>query len=371
MKYIPIKLVTLILIIGWSFSALANSEYKKKMIKEINLNGLWKFSIMNNTNWEQTNYNDSDWDELIVPRAWEGQGYNDYNGYGFYRKQIFIEEDLIENQLYLMLGYIDDVDEVYFNGELIGSTGSFPPHYKTAYDARRSYLIPASLIKAGQKNTIAVKVLDMGGLGGITKGDIGIYMQEFPIKPAIDLIGEWKFKIRNNPEYKFADYDDSEWDEIMVPGVWENQGYREFNGTAWYRKDFYYNGSLSDKKMVLLLGKVDDIEQVFLNGEWIGQTGHNSYFKTGRMGYNNYHLAERAYIFPAELLKDGKNVIAVKVIDGQGVGGIYDGRLELLLKPNLFNTGENEVKILETKRTSDGNKTGIKKDAVAGVQKTI
>lgn len=352
MKQITIKLLTLIFIISWSFSALANSEYQKKMIKEINLNGLWKFSIMNNTNWEQPNYNDSEWDELIVPKAWEGQGYNDYNGFGFYRKQVVIDESLMENQLYLMLGYIDDVDEVYFNGELIGSTGTFPPHYKTAYDARRSYLIPTSLIKTGQKNTIAVKVFDMSGLGGITKGDIGIYMQEFPIKPTIDLVGLWKFKIRNNPEYKFADYNDSEWDEIMVPGVWENQGYREFNGTAWYRKEFQFNGSSSDKKYVLLLGKVDDIDQVFLNGEWIGQTGHNNYFKTGRIVYNDYHLAERAYIFPAELLKKGKNVVAVKVIDGQGVGGIYDGPIGIITQTEFIQYWKKRSQNIRTQKDS-------------------
>ena len=309
---------------------MANKEYNKKMVKEINLSGHWKFTIINYSDWEKSSYNDSEWEELRVPGSWEEQGYNGYNGYGFYRKDVVIPEELIENQLFIMLGYVDDVDEVYFNGKVIGSTGSFPPRYRSGWDTNRSYLIPASLIKAGQKNTIAVKVFDMSGAGGITKGNLGIYIQEFPIKPKIDLVGEWKFKIRNDDDYRFAEYDDSRWDVIMAPGIWENQGYKEYNGTAWYRKEFEYDGSFDEEFLVFLAGKIDDVDQVFLNGEWIGQTGQNSYFKNGRAGYNNYHIAERGYIFPANKLKQGRNVISIMVIDGQGVGGIHDGPLGII-----------------------------------------
>lgn len=330
MKKIKFKILPIIFLFIGTLSSLANNDYNKKMVKEINLNGHWKFTIINYNNWEASNYDDSEWEELKVPGIWEDQGYNGYNGYGFYRKEVSIPEELVENQLFIMLGYIDDVDEVYFNGKMIGSTGSFPPRYQSGWQTNRSYLIPSSLIKKGQKNTIAVKVFDMTGAGGIAKGNIGIFMQEFPIKPDIDLVGEWKFKIRNDDEYRFPEYDDSNWDVIIAPGVWENQGYRDYNGTAWYRKEFDYDGSFNEEILVMLAGKIDDIDQIFLNGEWIGQTGENSYFKTGRAGHRNYHLAERGYIFPSDLLKKGKNVIAIMVIDGQGTGGFTDGPIGII-----------------------------------------
>lgn len=325
-----INTILTLVFLAFALAAMGSVEYNKKMIKEINLNGSWKFTIINYDNWETNGYNDSDWEEIRVPASWESQGYNGYNGYGYYRKEVVIPEELMDNQLFLILGYVDDVDEVYFNGRIIGATGSFPPKYRSGWDSNRAYLIPASLIRTGERNTIAVKVFDMTGVGGITKGNIGIYMQEYPIKPDIDLVGEWKFNIRNKEEYKQADYDDSRWSTIVAPGIWENQGYRDYNGTAWYRKEFVYDGSFDDEMLVMLAGKIDDVDQVFLNGEWIGQTGHNNYFKTGRIGNNNYHLAERGYLFPAHLLKRGKNVIAIKVIDGQGAGGISDGPLGII-----------------------------------------
>ncbi|MBN1819964.1 MAG: beta galactosidase jelly roll domain-containing protein [Prolixibacteraceae bacterium] len=318
-KIIIISIFTLI-----AFPVLG-SEYNKKLVKEVNLNGTWKFTIMHSNDWYEVNYDDSDWDRIEAPGDWERQGYNGYNGYGFYRKKVNINEDLNEFQMYLMLGYIDDVDEVYFNGELIGSTGSFPPQYNSAYNANRSYFIPQSVIRPGQENIIAVKVFDMGGEGGIVKGDLGIYTQEFPVKTEIDLVGLWKFTTRNNESFREADYDDSDWNEILVPGYWENQGYRNYDGSAWYRKEFTVKNTDFEDYMVLLLGKIDDIDMVFLNGTWIGQTGENEMFRFGDGISDSYCRSDRSYVFPSDLLKNGTNVIAIKVYDKYGEGGIYEG----------------------------------------------
>ena len=130
--------------------------------------------------------------------------------------------------------------------------------------------------------------------------------------------------------YRMPDYDDSQWDVIMAPGIWENQGYKDYNGSAWYRKEFEYNGQFDDEFLVFLAGKIDDVDQVFINGKWIGQTGHNSYFENGSVGYNNYHIAERGYVFPADKLKIGTNIVSIRVIDSGGVGGIHDGPLGII-----------------------------------------
>jgi hypothetical protein len=335
---IIIKYVIAVILISLAASSLAVSEYEKKMVKEVNLNGTWKFSIMQTEGWKNENFNDSGWDEIKAPGEWENQGYNGYNGYGFYRKKIEINKEFNENQMYLVLGYIDDVDEVYFNGVLIGSTGSFPPNYNTAYNAKRSYFIPESIIKPGKVNTIAIKVFDMTGVGGIVKGDLGIYTQEFPIKSDIDLVGQWKFTTRSNDDFKNPDYDDTNWDDIMVPGVWENQGYRNYDGCAWYRKQFQVKKGIAEEYMVMMAGKIDDIDQVFLNGTWIGQTGDDKDFLKNRQGNNeNFYKSERAYIFPSCLLKEGTNIVAIKVIDGQGEGGIYDGPVGIVKQSEFIN----------------------------------
>jgi sialate O-acetylesterase len=324
LKYLKIPIpVLLILIVLPSFGF---TGFEKKQVRAINLEGWWKFSIMHTNNWAELNFDDSDWDEIKVPGEWERQGYNGYNGYGFYRTKVRIDRETAESQMYLVLGYIDDVDEVYFNGELIGSTGSFPPNYNTAYNAKRTYFIPATIIKPDQENIIAVKVFDMTGEGGIVKGDIGIYTQEFPINPDVDLVGMWKFTTRNSKQFIEPEYDDSDWDEIMVPGIWEDQGYRNYDGTAWYRKEFSFDKKNEEEYMVMLAGLINDIDMVYLNGTWIGQTGEDEDFYSSHAGNGqDYYISERAYVFPSELLKNGINVVAIKVVDGQQTGGIYDG----------------------------------------------
>ena len=96
--------------------------------------------------------------------------------------------------LYLNMGYIDDVDEVYFNGHKIGSTGSFPPDYNTAFDAERIYYLPEDYINFGAANLIAVKVYDSEQQGGIVSGDIGLYGGKPSASFVLNLQTTWKFK---------------------------------------------------------------------------------------------------------------------------------------------------------------------------------
>lgn len=52
-----------------------------------------------------------------------------------------------------------------------------------------------------------------------------------------DLQGQWKFTVGDDKQWAAADFDDSQWDRIYVPSSWESQGYKGYNGYAWYRKD--------------------------------------------------------------------------------------------------------------------------------------
>lgn len=324
--------ILLLLIISFAFASMAsNNKVDKNMIREIDLNGLWKFAIIQYDGWEKSNFNDASWDKIEVPGNWESQGYNGYDGYGFYRKQVKITADQAKNQLFLNLGYIDDVDEVYFNGELIGSKGSFPPKFKAAFDAYRNYLIPKSLINKNGENSIAVKVFDLHGVGGIVKGDPGIFSKDYPLKTTINLEGLWKFSPQNHHDFSEREYNHSNWDDIMVPGFWETQGYKGLNGCVWYRKNFEVTDDFSEEKLVMLVGKIDDLDRVFLNGTWIGQTGDNKNIdRCGGAPDGHYYKSERAYVFPASLLKKGTNIIAIKVVDTHDYGGIYEGPIGII-----------------------------------------
>jgi sialate O-acetylesterase len=295
------------------------------------LKGSWLFSIGINEEWISPKFNDSGWESIIVPSPWEDQGFNGYNGYAFYRKKITIPSAYKGRMLYLNMGYIDDVDEVYLNGHKIGSTGSFPPDYNTAYNAERIYYIPEEYINFDASNLIAVKVFDSYDRGGIVSGELGLYGGKTTVNFDINLQGPWKFRPGDDLRRKESDFDDNLWDEIFVPAKWEDQKYRDYDGYAWYRKSFNLPGNVNDEKMVIMMGKIDDIDQVYINGIFVGSTG---YFPDKNRELSNTgqeYDAFRGYYLPAGLLKKGqKNVVAVRVLDTGGAGGIYEGPVGII-----------------------------------------
>jgi hypothetical protein len=295
------------------------------------LRGGWSFSIGINNDWISPKFNDSGWETIKVPSPWEDQGFNGYNGYAFYRKKISFSSSLKGRMLYLNMGYIDDVDEVYLNGRKIGSSGGFPPHFVTAYNAERIYYIPEEYINFDGMNVIAVKVYDSYEAGGIVGGEVGIYGGKSSISFDINLQSIWKFRPGDDIRRKEADFDDSLWDEILVPARWEDQGYRDYDGYAWYRKTFTYNGNAPDDRMVILMGKIDDIDQVYINGTLVGSTGTFPTKSNSNVFPGAEYNAFRGYYLPAGLLKKGqKYVIAVRVLDTGGTGGIYEGPVGII-----------------------------------------
>ena len=314
------KAMIFILLLG-TFSSIC-AETKKTLIKE--LDGDWKFQIGDNQAWANPNFDDSDWDRIKVPSPWEDKGYHGYDGYAWYRTKFSIEKISDDNDLYLSLGYIDDVAEIYLNGKIIGMSGSLPPTYKTAYDKNVWISIPHEILYESRNNLIAVRVFDSGGAGGIYSGDIGIYKIESPFELLIDLKGKWKFKTGDNQKWGETDYDDTNWDEIKVPSRWETQGYSAYDGFAWYRKEFNINKKFSDGEFVLVLGKIDDIDEVYLNGKLIGSTGDLIITPiTNKFNYEFQKL--RGYYISGNDLNKVENVIAVRVYDGFLDGGIYEG----------------------------------------------
>jgi sialate O-acetylesterase len=295
-----------------------------------NLTGRWQFSIGINDEWISPKFDDSKWESIHVPAPWEDEGFNGYNGYAFYRKTFEIPSAYKDRTLYLNMGYIDDVDEVYLNGHKIGASGSFPPNYNTAYNAERIYYIPTEDINFDGSNLIAVKVYDSYDQGGIVSGDIGLYGGKTSVNLDLNLQSLWKFKTGDDPQRKEADFDDSGWSEIFVPAKWEDQGYRDYDGYAWYRKKFSFQAN-SDEKMVLLMGKIDDIDQVFINGVLVGSTGKFPTRKWDDVSVGGEWTAFRGYYIPDGLLKKNQsNVIAVRVLDTGGAGGIYEGPVGLI-----------------------------------------
>ncbi len=112
-----------------------------------------------------------------------------------------------------------------------------------------------------------------------------------------------------------AEYDDFAWQSMSLPQKWERAGLPGFDGLLWYRKSFDVPASFVGQALTLELGPIDDYDWTFFNGTPIGATP----------SYN----APRRYQVPSELVRPGKNMIAIRVLDTGGDGGLY-GRPEQL-----------------------------------------
>lgn len=330
MKTIKFKFYTIFLCI----LMLGCSSQAEDLRKVVSLSGTWKFSIGDDIKWANPSYDDSGWDQMNVPESWENEGYQDYNGYAWYRKSFKVYNIPSDTPIYLMLGQIDDADVVYLNGKEIGRSGKFPPEFKTAYDRTRKYIIPAGAVKENGENVVCVRVYDSFQNGGITSGPIGIYFDEDIDFLDLNLSGLWKFQTGNNKEWKTPEFNDQDWKKITVPSVWENEGYEDYDGYAWYRFDFTLPQNFMTGDLYISLGKIDDEDDVYLNGKNIGNVYdlRKSAFSRGDGWQYN---ARRLYKIPVGgINRTGKNVIAVRVYDGQGLGGIYEGPIGIMSAEN-------------------------------------
>ncbi|HKJ81587.1 MAG TPA: beta galactosidase jelly roll domain-containing protein [Ignavibacteriaceae bacterium] len=295
----------------------------------VDLDGKWKFSIGDDMRWADSKYNDDNWEEIKVPSSWEDQGFNGLDGYAWYRIHFRYDDRIKSQDVYLNLGRVDDADQTYLNGHLLGFTGTFPPNIQTAYYVFRRYYIPPDYFNKNGDNVIAVRVYDIQLSGGILEGNPGIEIEDPGVAPDFNLAGIWKFKTGDDSLYSEINYRDSAWSKITVPQKWEVEGYPDYDGIAWYRKEFTLPDNLSDKSLFLLMGKIDDIDQTYLNGKLLGYTGYFN-FEPPRYNGNDY-LRVRAYKIPAGYLNtNGKNIIAVRVYDGFKDGGIYEGPVGII-----------------------------------------
>ncbi|MBN1949876.1 MAG: hypothetical protein JW801_01655 [Bacteroidales bacterium] len=326
--------LTGLLLIFMSTTARAGNKY----VRIINLEGKWNFSIGYDEKWLSPGFNDADWDRISSPSPWEDQGFHGYDGYATYRKEFIVSGKYSGTNLYLYLGYIDDVDATYINGHKIGITGTLPPDYQTAYWAKRLYVIPEEYLNFDGKNVITIVVFDSYQRGGIVSGELGIYTRPDEVPTTLKLHGAWKFQTGDDFAWKARKYDDSDWAEIFVPGKWEDEGFRDYDGFAWYRRSFYYKGSLNDEKIVLVIGKIDDVDAVYINGVKAGGTGELTNTEYQKVDPKAYYNSFRTYVMDASLLEKNQwNTIAVRVYDSGGVGGIYEGPVGFLTQKDFIN----------------------------------
>lgn len=149
---------------------------REKPPKTLMLDRTWLFKKGDDAGWNKPDLNVQDWTPISIGIRWEDAGYQDYDGYGWYRLKFTIPEDWDPGPLVLELGKIDDVDATYMNGKLIGTTGSFPPEVERRWYQFRRYTIRREVINWAppRENVLAIRVYDGSGSGGFYQVNRGL-----------------------------------------------------------------------------------------------------------------------------------------------------------------------------------------------------
>ena len=118
-------------------------------------------------------------------------------------------------------------------------------------------------------------------------------------------------------------HDDAAWPTMTLPALWQDCGL-DFNGAVWFRRTVAIPPAWSGRALVLELGKVDDHDQTFFNGERVGGIGVEN---------PNAWNTPRRYPVPAALVRPGAACLALRVFDHFGKGGVVGPAPRMRLSP--------------------------------------
>lgn len=96
--------------------------------------------------------------KMELPQRWEDTHLPGIDGSVWFQKEIYLSEREAAEEIELNLCLVDDADETYWNGSLVGATNG--------YNKARSYTLTKGIANPG-KNVLSIKVMDGGGSGGI------------------------------------------------------------------------------------------------------------------------------------------------------------------------------------------------------------
>ena len=146
----------------------------------------WPGLPADDSGWQATDVDESQWVPIKVPGLWESAGWNGVDGVGWYRGTFTLTAAEAKAGVMLGVGRIDDSDVTWVNGVQVGET-------RMQYSLPRRYEVPTQALRAGI-NHVVVRVSDFGGGGGI-HGDANEVFVQPRGGASRPLDGAWKFRV--------------------------------------------------------------------------------------------------------------------------------------------------------------------------------
>ena len=181
-----------------------------------------RFKTGDNMVWANPLFNDADWNSRRLGTSWKDTVTKE-NIYVWFRIKTVIPSGMKtqaekENGLLLHLGKIDDADQTFFNGRLIGQSGSFPPDFKTNWQEDRVYIIPVNEVLWDKENVISVRIFSPDSWVGMYEGPY----KYGPIQWSDFISAEQSISETTNKGF-------------ITKAKFTNRGHSPFNGTIKYR----------------------------------------------------------------------------------------------------------------------------------------
>lgn len=114
-----------------------------------------------------------------------------------------------------------------------------------------------------------------------------------------------------------------EWPSMLLPRNWESGGLPYTDGAVWFKTSFLLSAEQAESPILMTLGKLDDSDQTYVNGQLVGQMGPDP-------------GAIRVYEIPADCLQEGENIITVRIRDYGFVGGFTGSTANLKLQQDIW-----------------------------------
>lgn len=145
-----------------------------------------KFHTGDDMSWSSAQVDDSQWRNIDVTRTWDSQGISNNNSFAWYRIRLkmprtMLEQSDIKETVVFDMSQIDDADEVYLNGKLIGKTGRMPGDqggYASAWSTHRVYPVKANdkIINWDGDNILSIRVYNAGEPGGVFGSKLKVFV---------------------------------------------------------------------------------------------------------------------------------------------------------------------------------------------------
>ncbi|MBN1517333.1 9-O-acetylesterase [Candidatus Sumerlaeota bacterium] len=125
-------------------------------------------------------------------------------------------------------------------------------------------------------------------------------------------------KDKTAKRWRRAEFDDSNWKTFNEPYGWKQAPeLAQFDGAVWIRRVVALSGQRASQAAMLLFERgIDDLDMVWINGHYIGGT------MDVNQEWTRFWNVPRRYSIPLYVLQPGPNVIAIRVIDLHGDGGL-------------------------------------------------